>query len=74
MSECGELLRLQIDHRALPVREVCTCDAARPRCHSVASDRFLMEAGYDGSPKKPQYVGHLTNDLIYSHLAPGVLE
>jgi hypothetical protein len=29
---------------------------------------------YDGSVKKPQYIGHLTNDLIYSRLAPGVLE
>lgn len=29
---------------------------------------------YDGSPKKPQYIGHLTNDLIYARLAPGVLE
>jgi hypothetical protein len=29
---------------------------------------------YTGSVKKPQYIGHLTNDLIYSRLAPGVLE
>ena len=28
---------------------------------------------YDGSCKKPQYVGHYTNDLIYARLAPGVL-
>jgi hypothetical protein len=34
----------------------------------------LREIPYDGSPKKPQYIGHLTNDLIYSRLAPGVLE
>lgn len=27
---------------------------------------------YDGSVKKPQYIGHLTNDLVYSRLAPGV--
>jgi hypothetical protein len=29
---------------------------------------------YDGSVKKPQYIGHLTNDLIYARLAPGVLD
>lgn len=29
---------------------------------------------YNGSVKKPQYIGHLTNDLVYSRLAPGVLE
>jgi hypothetical protein len=34
----------------------------------------LREIPYDGSPKKPQYIGHLTNDLIYSRLAPGVLD
>ena len=34
----------------------------------------LRELPYDGSPKRPQYIGHLTNDLIYSRLAPGVLD
>ena len=29
---------------------------------------------YDGGVKRPQYIGHLTNDLIYARLAPGVLE
>lgn len=29
---------------------------------------------YTGSVKKPAYVGHLTNDLVYSRLAPGVLK
>jgi len=29
---------------------------------------------YKGSVKRPQYVGHLTNDLVYSRLAPGVLD
>jgi len=29
---------------------------------------------YNGSVKRPQYIGHLTNDLVYSRLAPGVLE
>lgn len=28
---------------------------------------------YNGKCKKPQYIGHLTNDLVYSRLAPGVL-
>lgn len=28
---------------------------------------------YNGKCRKPQYMGHLTNDLIYSRLAPGVL-
>ena len=29
---------------------------------------------YSGSPKKPAYIGHLTNDIVYDRLAPGVLE
>jgi hypothetical protein len=29
---------------------------------------------YTGSVKKPQYIGHLTNDLVYARLAPGILE
>ena len=29
---------------------------------------------FTGSPKKPGYIGHLTNDLVYQRLAPGVLE
>lgn len=33
----------------------------------------LRNLRYDGSVKKPQYIGHLTNDLVYSRLAPGVL-
>ena len=28
---------------------------------------------YTGSIKRPAYIGHLTNDLVYSRLAPGVL-
>lgn len=28
---------------------------------------------YDGSVKRPGYVGHLTNDIVYARLAPGVL-
>jgi hypothetical protein len=34
----------------------------------------LRDIPYNGSPKRPQYIGHLTNDLIYSRLAPGVLD
>jgi hypothetical protein len=29
---------------------------------------------YTGASKRPGYVGHLTNDLVYSRLAPGVLD
>jgi hypothetical protein len=29
---------------------------------------------YTGTCKRPAYVGHLTNDLVYARLAPGVLE
>lgn len=29
---------------------------------------------YDGTCRRPQYFGHLTNDLVYSRLAPGVLD
>ena len=32
----------------------------------------LREIPYNGSVKKPQYIGHLTNDLVYDRLAPGV--
>jgi hypothetical protein len=34
----------------------------------------LRGLSYTGSVKKPQYIGHLTNDLVYSRLAPGVLD
>ena len=32
----------------------------------------LRDIPYNGSVKKPQYIGHLTNDLVYDRLAPGV--
>lgn len=28
---------------------------------------------YTDSPQRPRYIGHLTNDLVYQRLAPGVL-
>ena len=34
----------------------------------------LRKLDYDGGVKRPQYIGHLTNDLVYSRLAPGVLD
>lgn len=34
----------------------------------------LRDIPYTGSVRKPQYIGHLTNDLVYARLAPGVLE
>jgi hypothetical protein len=34
----------------------------------------LRNLPYNGTVKRPQYVGHLTNDLVYARLAPGVLE
>ena len=34
----------------------------------------LRNLPYNGSVKRPQYIGHLTNDLVYTRLAPGVLE
>lgn len=34
----------------------------------------LRKLQYDGSVKRPGYIGHLTNDLVYSRLAPGVLD
>jgi hypothetical protein len=34
----------------------------------------LRNLKYDGSVKRPSYIGHLTNDLVYSRLAPGVLD
>jgi hypothetical protein len=34
----------------------------------------LRKLPYDGSVKRPSYIGHLTNDLVYARLAPGVLD
>lgn len=34
----------------------------------------LRNIPYTGTVKRPQYVGHLTNDLVYRRLAPGVLD
>lgn len=34
----------------------------------------LRNLTYTGASKRPGYIGHLTNDLVYSRLAPGVLE
>jgi hypothetical protein len=34
----------------------------------------LRNIPYSGSIKRPQYIGHLTNDLVYARLAPGVLD
>ena len=33
----------------------------------------LKRIQYTGGIKKPQYIGHLTNNLVYKRLAPGVL-
>lgn len=33
----------------------------------------LRRLKYGETVKKPQYIGHLTNDVVYSRLAPGVL-
>lgn len=29
---------------------------------------------YNGTVKRPRYIGHITNDLVYRRLAPGVLD
>ena len=34
----------------------------------------LRNIPYNGTVKRPQYIGHLTNDLVYRRLAPGVLD
>jgi hypothetical protein len=34
----------------------------------------LRNLPYSGEVKRPQYIGHLTNDLVYARLAPGVLD
>jgi hypothetical protein len=34
----------------------------------------LRKIPYKETVKRPQYIGHLTNDLIYARLAPGVLK
>lgn len=33
----------------------------------------LRRIPYTGNVKRPQYIGHLTNDLVYARLAPGIL-
>jgi hypothetical protein len=34
----------------------------------------LRQIPYTGDVKRPAYIGHLTNDLVYARLAPGVLD
>ncbi|MBZ5501775.1 MAG: P63C domain-containing protein, partial [Acidobacteriia bacterium] len=34
----------------------------------------LRNIPYKEDVKRPQYIGHLTNDLVYARLAPGVLD
>src|SRR6185437_14345846 len=34
----------------------------------------LRHLPYNGTVKSPRYIGRLTNDIVYSRLAPGVLE
>jgi len=34
----------------------------------------LRKIPYKDTVKRPQYIGHLTNDLVYARLAPGVLD
>ena len=34
----------------------------------------LRNLPYNGTVRRPQYIGHLTNDLVYARLAPGVLD
>lgn len=34
----------------------------------------LRGLSYTGKVQRPSYIGHLTNDLVYSRLAPGVLK
>lgn len=34
----------------------------------------LRSLPYTGTVKSPRYIGHLTNDIVYSRLAPGVLD
>jgi hypothetical protein len=34
----------------------------------------LRSIPYTSNVKRPQYIGHLTNDLVYARLAPGVLD
>jgi P63C domain len=47
--------------------------------YTIPSSEFYKELfrlrriPYAGSVKRPQYIGHLTNDLLYERLAPGVL-
>jgi hypothetical protein len=34
----------------------------------------LRKLPFNGKAKRPQYIGHLTNDLVYARLAPGILD
>lgn len=51
----------------------------RPWVHTFLPDFYkelfrLRGIPYKGDVKRPQYIGHLTNDLVYARLAPGVLD
>jgi hypothetical protein len=52
-----------IQTRPLHFSNQATSDGNRP------APEFPRDTG-----KRPQYFGHLTNDIIYARLAPGVLE
>jgi len=51
----------------------------RPWVQTFPADYYkelfrLRGIPYTGTVRRPQYIGHLTNDLVYRRLAPGVLD
>lgn len=67
-------------HDALAeILEAFIAKELRPWVQTFSPDFYkemfrLRNIPYDGSLKRPQYIGHLTNDVVYSRLAPGVLD
>lgn len=61
------------------ILEAFVAKALRPWVKTFEPDFYkhlfrLRRIPYSGSPKRPSYLGHLTNDLVYRRLAPGVLD
>lgn len=51
----------------------------QPYARAFSADYYeelfrLRNLKFDGTTKRPQYIGHLTNNIVYSRLAPGVLQ
>ena len=67
------------DRRKGRILEAFVAKELRPWVRTFQPDFYeemfrLRGVEYTGSPKRPSYIGKLTDDLIYRRLAPGVRE